>query len=288
MIPADTRLLRVPRRVGDRSTRRVGFVLACGVVALAIIMAVGAPVLAPFDPLAVNLRLINAAPGTDGHLLGTDASGRDILSRLMHGAQTSLLGPLIAVLVASALGIALGALAAWRGGWIDQAISRVIDFLFAFPGLLAAVFTVALFGPGFLAPAIGIAIAYAPAIARLTRTVILQERDKLYVRAELALGFRGIRVLTRSVMPNALPIVLSLSVLSFGYALIDLAALSYLGLGVQAPHPDWGVMLNESTSSMLQGAWWVMAAPSVVIILVVVSVNIIGEALLARRQEVLR
>lgn len=285
MIPADTRLIRVGRRAPERSTRSITFVLSCGILAVAVIFAIGAPLLAPFDPLAVNLRLINAAPGTDGHLLGTDASGRDILSRLMFGAQTSLLGPLIAVIVASVLGIGLGALAAWAGGWVDAVISRLIDFLFAFPGLLAAVFTVALFGPGFLAPAIGIAIAYAPAIARLTRTVVLQERDKLYVKAEKALGFSGFRVLTRSVMPNALPIVLSLCILSFGYALIDLAALSFLGLGVQAPQPDWGVMLNESTSSMLQGAWWVMATPALVIIAVVVSVNIVGESLLARRQE---
>lgn len=288
MIPADTRMIRVGRNSSNRSTRTVAFVLSCGVLALAVISAVGAPLLAPFDPLAVNLRLINAAPGTDGHLLGTDASGRDILSRLMFGAQTSLLGPMIAVSVAATVGIALGAAAAWRGGWVDSVISRLIDFLFAFPGLLAAVFTVALFGPGFLAPAIGIAIAYAPAIARLTRTVILQERDKLYVKAELALGFRGFRVLTRSVMPNALPVVLSLVILSFGYALIDLAALSFLGLGVQAPQPDWGVMLNESASSMIQGAWWVMATPALVIIIVVVAVNIVGEALLARRQELLR
>ncbi len=288
MIPADTRLIRVGRRAPERSTRSITFVLSCGVLALAVIFAIGAPLLAPFDPLAVNLRLINAAPGTDGHLLGTDASGRDILSRLMFGAQTSLLGPLIAVIVASVLGIGLGALAAWVGGWADAMISRLIDFLFAFPGLLAAVFTVALFGPGFLAPAIGIAIAYAPAIARLTRTVVLQERDKLYVKAERAIGFSGFRVLTRSVMPNALPIVLSLCILSFGYALIDLAALSFLGLGVQAPQPDWGVMLNESTSSILQGAWWVMATPALVIIAVVVSVNIVGESLLARRQEGLR
>lgn len=288
MIPADTRLIRVGRRAPERSTRSITFVLSCGILAVAVIFAIGAPLLAPFDPLAVNLRLINAAPGTEGHLLGTDASGRDILSRVMFGAQTSLLGPLIAVIVASVLGIGLGALAAWAGGWVDAVISRLIDFLFAFPGLLAAVFTVALFGPGFLAPAIGIAIAYAPAIARLTRTVVLQERDKLYVKAERALGFSGFRVLTRSVMPNSLPIVLSLCILSFGYALIDLAALSFLGLGVQAPQPDWGVMLNESTSSMLQGAWWVMATPALVIIAVVVSVNIVGESLLARRQEGLR
>lgn len=262
---------------------RPGFVVSIGIIAAAVASAAFAPQLAPFDPLAVNLGLINAAPGTDGHHLGTDANGRDILSRLIYGAQTSLLGPLIAVVVATAVGVLIGALAAWRGGWLDAALSRITDFLFAFPGLLAAVFTVALFGPGLLAPAIGIAVAYAPVIARLTRTVVLQERDKLYVQADLALGFSPMRTLAFAVAPNSLPVVASQSILSFGYALVDLAALSYLGLGVQPPTPDWGVMLNESTSSMLQGAWWVMASPAVVIVAVVVAFNIVGETLIGRR-----
>lgn len=272
--------LTVPRR---RS--RPGYLIAIIVIALSVLSACFSGLLAPFDPLEVDLSLINAAPGTEGHLLGTDGSGRDILSRLIFGARTSLLGPLLAILMATVLGIAIGAAAAWFGGWIDSVLSRVTDFLFAFPGLLAAVFTVALFGPGFLAPAIGIAIAYAPVIARLTRTVIVQERNKLYVRADEVLGFAPIRTLVRTIMPNALPIVISQCILSFGYALVDLAGLSFLGLGVQAPTPDWGVMLNESSSSMLQGAWWVMLAPAVVIIGVVVAFNVVGEELLDSRRR---
>ena len=253
------------------------------VIALTVSAALLAPVIAPFDPLAVNLGLINAPPGAEGHALGTDASGRDILSRLLYGARSSLIGPLIVVLVATVLGILIGALAAWRGGWLDTLLSRVTDFLLAFPGLLAAVFAVALFGPGLVAPAIGIAIAYTPIIARLTRTVVLQEKNKLYVRADLILGYSSPRTLALGVAPNALPVVVSQSVLSFGYALVDLAALSFLGLGVQPPAPDWGVMLNESRSSILQGAWWVMVFPAAAIVIVVVAFNMAGENLVRRR-----
>ncbi len=266
-----------------RKRPRTVILLGYTVIAAAVLSAALAPILAPFDPLQVRLSDVNAAPGVNGHLLGADASGRDILSRLIYGARTSLIGPLIAIVVSTVAGVVLGAIAAWRGGWLDSVLSRINDFLFAFPGLLAAVFAVALFGKGFLAPALGVAIAYTPIVARLTRTVVLEERHKLYVRADLVLGYSGARVLTRTVLPNVLPIVLSQAFIGFGYALIDLAALSFLGLGVQAPEPDWGVMLNESTSSMLQGAWWVMAAPAVVIVLVVVAFNVVGESLLDNR-----
>lgn len=284
-LPTSAVLLRAARPM--RRPIRWGYVVSLGIIAAAVLSAAFAPLIAPFDPLAVDLRSINSAPGVNGHLLGADASGRDILSRIIFGARTSLLGPLIAIVVAAVLGIALGAIAAWNGGWIDAALSRITDFLFAFPGLLAAVFTVALFGTGVVAPAIGIAIAYAPVIARLTRTVIVQERGKLYVRADEVLGFSPLRILVRTVMPNALPIVISQCILSFGYALVDLAALSFLGLGVQAPAPDWGVMLNESASSILQGAWWVMLFPALVIVLVVVAFNIVGEELMQRRMGAL-
>lgn len=285
--PLPTSVLLVSAARPARRPIRWGFLISLLIIAAAVISAAFAPLLAPFDPLAVDLRSMNSPPGVNGHLLGTDASGRDILSRIMFGARTSLLGPLIAILVAAVLGITLGAVAAWNGGWIDAALSRVTDFLFAFPGLLAAVFTVALFGTGIIAPAIGIAIAYAPVIARLTRTVIVQERGKLYVRADEVLGFPPIGILVRTVMPNALPLVVSQCILSFGYALVDLAALSFLGLGVQAPTPDWGVMLNESASSILQGAWWVMLFPAAVIVLVVVAFNIVGEELMRRRMGAL-
>lgn len=263
----------------------LGLTIGVTMLTLFAIGAVFTPVISPADPFAVNLRLMNAPVGTSGHLLGTDGSGRDILSRLLVGARTSVIGPIIAVVVSVTLGVTMGALAGWYGGWVDQVLTRVIDFLFAFPGLLTAVLAVALFGPGILAPAIGIAIAYAPVIARLTRSVVLSERTKLYVVADRVLGFSGLRTLAQGVVPNVAPVVMSQGIISFGYALVDLAALSFLGLGVRAPDADWGLMLNESLTSLIVGAWWVMAIPAAALVIVVVSVNLVGENLMTRNER---
>ena len=167
----------------------------------------------------------------------------------------------------------------------ELVLTRIIDFLFAFPGLLTAVLAVALFGPGIVAPAIGIAIAYSPVIARLTRSVVLSERSKLYVVADRVAGFSGSRTLATTVIPNVAPIIMSQCIVSFGYAMVDLAALSFLGLGVQPPEADWGLMLNESLPSLLLGAWWVMLAPAAALVIVVVAVNTLGESLMARSER---
>lgn len=280
--PAPGGALKTKRK---RKSGSVSFTISLGVLALVAIAALAAPLLSPHDPYAVNLGLANAAPGTAGHLLGTDSNGRDLLSRLIFGARTSVIGPTIAIIVSVVLGVGMGAAAAWYGGWVDSVLSRVIDFLFAFPGLLAAVFAVALFGPGIVAPAIGIAIAYSPVIARLTRSIVLTEQQKLYVVAERVNGFSGVRIMVTSVIPNIAPIIISQCIVSFGYALIDLAALSFLGIGVQAPASDWGLMLNESMSSLLLGAWWVMALPALCLVATIVSINTVGEGLLDRNRN---
>lgn len=283
-----TTAIRTVRELQRRPARKrypLGFKVGATVLAILAVGAALAPLIAPSDPFAVNLSLMNAAPGTEGHLLGTDGSGRDILSRLLFGARTSVIGPIIAVVISVTVGVTMGAVAGWYGGWIDQILTRIIDFLFAFPGLLTAVLAVALFGPGILAPAIGIAIAYAPVIARLTRSVVLSERSKLYVMADQALGFSDMRTLAQAVIPNVAAVIMSQCIVSFGYAMVDLAALSFLGLGVQAPAADWGLMLNESLTSLLIGAWWVMVIPAAALVTVVVSVNLVGEGLMTRAER---
>lgn len=283
-----TTAIRIAREFTKRPKRPgypLGFKIGAVVLAVFAIGAIFAPIISPADPYAVNLGLMNAPPGTPGHPLGTDGSGRDILSRLLIGARTSVVGPIIAVVISVLLGVTMGALAGWHGGWIDQVLTRVIDFLFAFPGLLTAVLAVALFGPGILAPAIGIAIAYAPIIARLTRSVVLSERTKLYVMADRVLGFSGFRTLVQGVIPNVAGVIMSQCIVSFGYALVDLAALSFLGLGVQAPAADWGLMLNESLTSLILGAWWVMLIPAAALVIVVVAVNLVGEGLMSRAER---
>lgn len=257
------------------------FWLAVGVLVALVIVALVAPSIAPKDPL--DIALSNALAGSSAeHLLGTDQVGRDILSRILFGARTSLLGPLGVVVVSTALGVAAGVAAAWRGGWIDAIISRTSDLLFAFPGLLLAILAVTLFGTGLWAPVIALAIAYTPYVARLARSAALVERDRAYVAACRVQGFGAFRICLRHVIPNITPVILAQSTINFGYALIDLAALSYLGLGVQPPSPDWGVMVSEGQGSVLRGAPQQALYAGTLIVVTVVAFNVIGEGLADR------
>lgn len=263
--------------------RRSPLYLSCLIfLGLVVLVAIVAPYVTPYDPNTVDLLAINAPPGTAGHLLGTDQNGRDLLSRLMLGSRTALLGPLIVTVVASALGIVAGAVAGSAGGWVDAVLSRIIDFLFAFPGLLLAVFAVALFGPGLLAPALALSIAYTPLGARLVRTLVIRESSKDYVRATRILGFSGTVTFGRHVLPNIAPVILSQSLLGFAYAVVDLAAISYLGLGIQPPSADWGLMISEGQSSVISGAIWPVFWPALMIVLVVACVNYVGEHIVDR------
>ncbi|WP_345801477.1 ABC transporter permease [Microbacterium sp. AZCO] len=219
------------------------------------------------------------ASPSPAHWLGTDALGRDILSRIIYGARTALLGPLLVVILSTALGALLGLLAGWRSGWLDATLGRLFDVVFAFPSLLIAIMAVALFGKGLVAPVIAMSIAYIPFVARLTRTLVTAERNRSYVSAYRVQGFGGAWIALRRVLPNVTPVVGAQSTLNFGYVLAELAALSFLGLGVQPPTPDWGSMINEAQAGLAGGHFLPAIAPAVAVVLVVVAVNIIGEEL---------
>lgn len=257
-----------------------GWLFAASVVVMVlfVLVAVLAPVLAPHDPDATDLSSQVAGIGPD-HWLGTDSSGRDTFSRLLYGARTSLIGPLAVVIVSTVLGVALGLIAGWRGGWVDAVLSRVLDILFAFPGLLVAILAVALFGKGLLAPVIAMSIAYAPFIARLVRGLVQTAKARPYVSAYAVQGFGPVHVAVRRVLPNISPTVLAQATVSFGYALLDLAALSFLGLGVQPPTADWGNMINESRGAVLMGEPLSAVVPSIAVVLTVVAFNVVGEEL---------
>jgi peptide/nickel transport system permease protein len=257
------------------------FWLAVGVLVAFVVIAILAPIIAPHDPLDIDLS--NALAGSSAeHLLGTDQSGRDIYSRILFGARTSLLGPLGVVVFSTVLGVASGVAAAWRGGWIDALISRTSDLVFSFPGLLLAILAVTLFGTGLWAPVIALAVAYTPYVARLARSAALVERDAAYVAACRVQGFGGLKICMRHVIPNIAPTILAQSTINFGYALIDLAALSYLGLGVQPPTPDWGVMVSEGQGSVLRGAPQQALYVGALIVITVVAFNVVGEGLADR------
>lgn len=267
-------VLRAPRARRANAT----FLVSVGIVAAMTLAAFLAPLIAPYPPDQVDLGAVHAGPSA-AHWLGTDALGRDLLSRLIYGARTALLGPLLVVVTSTVLGILLGLLAGWRGGWLDAVLARIFDVVFAFPSLLIAIMAVALFGKGLVAPVIAMSIAYAPFVARLTRSLVTAERSRPYVAAYRVQGFGGAWIAFRRVLPNVTPIVGAQSTLNFGYVLAELAALSFLGLGVQAPTADWGAMINEAQAGLIGGYFLPAIVPAVAVVVVVVAVNVIGEEL---------
>jgi len=280
--PATTRALSQPVRFKRRNRffSRVGSA-AIVFITLVVLTVIFAPVVAPYNPDHADLMNVLAGP-SPAHWLGTDSLGRDLLSRILYGGRTALVGPLLVVVISTTIGLILGLIAAWRGGWIDALLSRIFDFLFAFPALLLAILAIALFGKGLTGPVIAMTIAYIPFIARLARGLVVSEMSRPYVQAYSVLGFRSTWIAVRRVLPNIFPVVGAQATLYFGYVLADLASLSFIGLGVQAPQADWGGMINESRGSLQSGDFLPTLAPALVVILVVVAINIIGEELSER------
>ncbi|MFI9332806.1 ABC transporter permease [Kitasatospora sp. NPDC052868] len=269
-------LLRRPGLGRLRTVRAPLHPLCLGFVALVVLAAVLAPWIVPADPNAVDLGNALAGPCAD-HLLGVDASGRDTLSRLVTGARTSLLGPLGVVAFSTLAGVAVGVTAAWRGGWLDSVLSRSTELVFAFPGMLLAILIVSVYGEGLLAPVIALAIAYLPYVSRLTRSLVLAERARPYVEAYQVQGHSGLQICLRHVIPGIAPVVLAQSTINFGYALIDLAGLSFLGLGVPALTPDWGRMVFDGQAAVQHGYPLSAVLPCAAIVLTVVAFNVVGE-----------
>jgi peptide/nickel transport system permease protein len=263
-----------------------------GTVALVIcvllaLLAIVAPLIAPQNPNTVTLSQAYAGPSS-AHLLGTDSNGRDLLSRLIIGSRTSLLGPLLVTLMAAVIGAILALICAWFGGWVDTAISRVLDVLFSFPGLLLAVVAVAVFGRGLRAAVIALGISYIPYHARVTRSAALRERSMPYVAALHVQGFSGLRICTRNILPNVFPLIVAHATVAFGYAMIDLAAISFLGLGVQPPTADWGSMVSTGEPGILSGRPQESLYAGICIVVAVAAFNVLGERMSDRQQGTAR
>jgi peptide/nickel transport system permease protein len=276
-LPAGPALHR--RRLGLVYSGGLGFRLALAFIVLLVLVAVFAPLIAPHSPDQIH-PLESLAGSSPEHPLGQDQAGRDILSRLIYGARLSLLGPCAVVALSILAGVPMGLIAGWRGGIVDTVVSRAADAVLAFPPLLLAIVIAATFGAGFTTAIVAIAITYVPLLARVTRGLVLVEREKSYVDAFRCQGFTASRILLRHVLPNCSRALTAQATLNFGYALMDLAGLAFLGLAVQPPTPDWGVMLAEGRSSMLVNPMEVIAA-SVMISLTVVAFNVAGNGLAA-------
>jgi peptide/nickel transport system permease protein len=252
---------------------------ACAIFIVVItLVALLAPVIAPYNPNALNILERFQGPSAQ-HLLGTDSLGRDLLSRLIYGARLSLLGPFLIIILATISGTFLAIVSAWVGGLFDNVVSRILDILFAFPGLILAVLAVALFGAGLIAPVVALSIAYLPYIARVLRSGAMRERALPYIDACYAEGLPTRTIAVRHLLPNIMPLVLVQATLSFGYALVDLAAISYLGLGVQPPSAEWGLMVANGQSSILSGHPQESIFAGSMIVLTVVAFNLLGDRL---------
>ena len=265
-----------------RATGPAG-IASAAVLAAATLAAVFGPLLAPYDPGLPNLSLAWAGP-VGGHLLGYDFEGRDVVSRLLAGAQSAMLGPLAVVAVSVPAGTLLAVAAAWRRGVTDAAISSGLNIVFAFPGILLALLAAAVFGAGLPAAVIALAVAYTPYVAQVLRGAALRERNQPYVAALEVQGAPAASVCLRHLVPNIAPLILAQATILFGYAMVDLAAISFLGLGVQPPTPNWGVMISENQAGLLEGYPLPVLAAGACIVAVVIAVNVLGERLFERAQ----
>jgi peptide/nickel transport system permease protein len=267
-----------------RETGVVGMVSAA-VIALAMIVALVGGLVAPADPELATLSRSYLGPlQVAGHPLGFDGQGRDLLSRLLAGASTSMLGPLAVVVICMSLGTFVAVSSAWRGGAYDAVASSSLDVMFAFPGLLLAIMAATVFGVGLWAAVLALAVAYTPYVARVLRGAALKERSQLYVAALEVQGASSLSICTRHLIPNMAPLIVAQATILFGYAMVDLAAISFIGLGVQPPKANWGVMVSENQSGVLQGYPLPALAPGLCIVIVVVAFNVLGERLFARAQ----
>ncbi|MDQ3694028.1 MAG: ABC transporter permease [Chloroflexota bacterium] len=248
------------------------------IVVLVVLVAVLAPVIAPRDPYAQALTERFALPGTDGYPLGADAFGRDILSRLMFGGRISLAIGLSASIVALGIGVPLGLLSGFRGGWLDSIMMRLVDMLLAFPGILLAIVIVGALGPGLENTLTAVAITNIPFYLRLMRGTVLSVKELAYVDAARAAGASDVRIMRTAILPAILPYVIVAFTISVGWLILEAAGLSFLGLGAQPPLPEWGAMLSEHRQYITIAPHTVYI-PGFMILLVVVGLNLFGDAL---------
>jgi len=260
-----------------------GAVVGLVVFVLLVLMAVFASLIAPHNP-DVQYRDSFLVPpvwqegGKAEFLLGTDAVGRDILSRLIYGAQFSLFIGVVVVTIALVGGITIGLVAGYMRGAVDTFIMRVMDIILAFPSLLLALVLVAILGPGLINAMIAIAIVLQPHFVRLTRAAVLAERSRDYVVAARVAGAGHFRLMFKTILPNCLAPLIVQATLSFSNAILDAAALGFLGMGAQPPTPEWGTMLAEAREFILR-AWWVVTFPGLAILITVLAINLVGDGL---------
>ncbi len=246
------------------------------VLGLFVLAALLAPFLAPYDPNEMTLNMMSKPSGDN--ILGTDDLGRDLFSRILWGTQISLFVGVATVGLALIFGVFLGVVAGYYGGWLDMIIMRYIDLQWAFPNFIIAVYLVAVFGTGLLNVIVAIALAFLDDFARIARSMVLTLKEEQFVDAARVQGFSDLRIMLRHILPNAMAPIIVQATVSVSYAILGEASLSFLGLGVNPNTPTWGLILSDGRS-FISRAWWLGVYPGLAIMLIVLSINFIGDAL---------
>ncbi len=264
-------------RFGRGALRHGTFVLGLAVTATIVAVAALSLVYTPRDPLQMDIGARLEAPSA-AHPLGTDQFGRDLLSRVMRGAAASLVVGAVAVGIGMGAGVVVGTLGGYFGGWIDEALMRLMDAVYGFPAVLSALLVTAVFGPGVVISMVAVGTASIPIFARLTRSSFLALREREFVLAARALGARDLAIIGRHILPSTLSPLIVQATISFPVAILAEAALSYLGLGTQPPYPSWGLMLKDAQSFLALSPWYALF-PGGAIALAVLGFNLLGDGL---------
>ncbi len=256
-----------------REKRAIASMLLLGTIVLSTLFA---SVISPYDPLSQEFDILQ--PPTSAHLLGTDDLGRDLFTRILIGARVSLFVGVVAVTISMLLGVAMGVLSGYYGGWIDTIFMRYIDLQWAFPNFIIAVYLVAVFGTGLENVIVAIVLAFLDDFARITRGMVLSIREEEYVLAARSMGASNARIMLRHILPNAIAPIIVQATLSVSFAILAEAGLSFLGLGVKPSTPTWGLIISDARS-FFSRAWWLGIYPGLAIMITVLSINFLGDAL---------
>lgn len=275
-----TRFQDVTRQLRKNKSAMFGF----GMMITIVTLCVGAPLFAPHGPHDSDLDR-GLKPGfwsdnyLEGYILGTDYLGRDLFSRILYGGRVTLSVGFVALGFAVTMGILMGVSSAYFGGWVDNIVMRIVDILFAYPALLLALVVAGTLGRGIDKAMIAIGIVYTPQMARVMRGAVLTIKEQEYIEAEHAIGSSTLRIIFKHILPNSMAPIIVYSTLMLATAILDAAALGFLGVGAQAPSPEWGLALSISRKYLVAGAWWAATFPGIAILLSVISLNLLGDGL---------
>ncbi|MFC6990035.1 ABC transporter permease [Haloplanus sp. GCM10025708] len=248
------------------------------IVAVVSLIAIFAPVIAPYDPMSQNFPVMQPPTFTGAHPLGTDSFGRDLLSRVVFGARLSLAVGLSAVAFGTLIGVPMGLYAGYYGGWVDDLLMRMVDTMWAFPALLIAILAVAIHGQSIWVPIFAIGFALIDDFARITRGEVLSIREEEYTLAAESIGMGKFKIMFEEILPNAVAPILVQYTVSTARAILTEATLSFLGIGVKITTPTWGSLLRQGRG-FIQQAWWISIIPGLIIMITVLGINLFGDAL---------